>query len=86
MIRIRLGSPLRRSDMTRLEKAVTTVTDTAITNAGFSFAVTASEEQIPSICTMTGLFRFNGPHSNLKFFEENMDALSLLMVFNCYIG
>ena len=29
--------------MTRLEKAVTTVTDTAITNAGFSFAVTASE-------------------------------------------
>lgn len=50
------------------------------------FAVTASEEQIPSICTMTGLFRFNGPHSNLKFFEENMDALSLLMVFNCYIG
>jgi hypothetical protein len=46
--------------MIRLEKAVTIVTESAITNAGFSFAVTASAEQIPKICTTTGLFTHTG--------------------------
>ena len=32
---------------------------------------------------MTGLFMFNGPHSSLRFFVENIGVLSLLIVFNC---
>ena len=39
-----------------LEKPVTTITESAITKAGLSFAVTANAEQIPRICTVTGLF------------------------------
>ena len=35
---------------------MTTITESAITKAGLSFAVTANAEQIPRICTVTGLF------------------------------
>ena len=56
MIRIRDGIPLRINEIIRLENPVTTITDSAITKAGFNFAVTASAEQIPSICTVIGLF------------------------------
>ena len=55
MIRIFEGMPLRSNDITRFDKAVTTVTDSAITIAGLSFAVTANEEQIPRISTVIGL-------------------------------
>ena len=47
--------PLRRQEMMRLEKAVTTVTEMPITKAGFSFAVTARHEQIPNTKTVIGL-------------------------------
>ena len=67
MMRIRDGTPLRNNDITRLAKAVTTVTDNAMTIAGFSCTVTANAEQIPRICTMTGLFAENGPVRYLKF-------------------
>ena len=60
MIRMRDGIPLRRLDITRFEKAVTTITDNPMTSAGFIFTVTASDEQIPRIWTMTGLFRLSG--------------------------
>ena len=56
MIRMRGGMVLRSSEMTRLEKATTTVTEMAITKAGFICAVTANAEQMPSTCTVMGLF------------------------------
>ena len=37
-----------------------TITDNPMTSAGFIFTVTASDEQIPRIWTMTGLFRLSG--------------------------
>ena len=36
------------------------ITDNPMTSAGFIFTVTASDEQIPRIWTMTGLFRLSG--------------------------
>ena len=60
MIRILVGIVLRISDMITLENASTAITDMPITIAGSSFAVTASTEQIPSICTITGLVLDNG--------------------------
>ena len=38
------------------ENATTTVTEMAITKAGFICAVTANAEQMPSTCTVMGLF------------------------------
>ena len=75
MMRIRAGTPLRSSDITRFEKPVTTVTLNAITMAGLSWTVTASAEQIPRICTMTGLFAENGP---VRYF------MLLLMAFRIF--
>ena len=60
MIRMLVGMVLRMSDIMTLENASTAVTDMPITMAGSSFAVTASTEQMPSICTTTGLLRDRG--------------------------
>ena len=80
MMRMREGTPLRSSDITRFEKAVTTVTESAMTMAGLSCTVTASAEQIPRICTMTGLFAEKGPVRYLRFFAENKGSFSILLI------
>ncbi len=51
-----VGMVLRMSDIITLEKARTAITEMPITMAGSSLAVTASTEQMPSTCTITGLF------------------------------
>lgn len=71
MIRIRLGIVLRSKEITTFEKAVITVTESPITIAGSSLAVTASAEQIPSTCTVTGLFNPSGVANTSLFFLEN---------------
>ena len=71
MIRIRLGIVLRSKEITTFEKAVITVTERPITIAGSSLAVTASAEQIPSTCTVTGLFNPSGVANTSLFFLEN---------------
>ena len=53
-MRIFEGIPLRSNEITKFDKAVTTVTDSAITIAGLSFAVTANAEQMPKISTVIG--------------------------------
>lgn len=80
MMRMREGTPLRSSDITRFENPVTTVTDKAMTMAGLSCTVTASAEQIPRICTMTGLFAENGPVRNFMFLAENKGSFSFLLI------
>ena len=67
MIRIFAGIPLRSNEITRFDKAVTTVTERAITMAGFSFAVTASAEQMPRINTVMGLALRNGAVIRFRF-------------------
>ena len=71
-MRMLLGMVLRSSEIMTLAKATTAVTDTAMTRAGSSFAVTARAEQIPNICTITGLFLESGPKSISLFFFDNM--------------
>lgn len=67
MMRIFEGIPLRNNEITRFDKAVTTVTDNAITIAGLSFAVTANEEQMPKISTVIGLAFRKGAVIRFKF-------------------
>lgn len=67
MIRIFAGIPLRSNEMTRFDNAVTTVTESAITIAGFSLAVTAKAEQIPKISTVTGFALRKGAVIKFKF-------------------
>jgi hypothetical protein len=67
--------------MIRLEKAVTTVTESAITMAGLSWAVTANAEQIPRIWIVTGLSLSSGPVSSFMFFAENNDSFWLMAYF-----
>ncbi len=74
MMRMRGGMVLRMSEMMRLESITTTVTEMAITTAGFSCAVTARQEHTPSTCTRMGLFLLNGSFINSTFF----------MTFNLY--
>ena len=71
MILILLGIMLRIREITRLEKAVTTITDMAMTMDGFICTVTASAEQIPRICTVIGLLLFSGSLISFRFFKEN---------------
>ena len=61
MILILGGIRFRIAEIIKLEKAVTMVTERAITKAGFNCAVTAKEEQTPNICTKTGLSLLKGP-------------------------
>ena len=63
-----VGIVLRMSDMMTLENANTAITEIPITIAGSSLAVTARHEQIPSICTITGLSFEKGLKSTFLFF------------------
>ena len=63
-------------------RAVTIVTDSAITKAGFNLAVTANAEQIPKICTVTGFVAPNGEVSNLRFFAEKNGSFSFLSLIS----
>ena len=61
MMRMRGGIVLRISEMMKLEQAHTTVTERAMTTAGFICAVTANAEQTPNVCTKIGLSLLRGP-------------------------
>ena len=76
MMRMLPGIVLRNNEMMTLEKASTAVTETAMTKAGSILAVTASAEQIPNTCTMTGLLRESGPKSVCRFFFDNNISLT----------
>ncbi|MPN55108.1 hypothetical protein SDC9_202787 [bioreactor metagenome] len=67
IILIRFGIVFLMSEMMKLEKPVTTVTDIAITIAGSSFTVTARAEQIPNTSTVTGFFLKIGSVNILLF-------------------
>src|SRR5678816_3740699 len=71
MIRIREGMVLRNMEIATLEHAVTIVSPSDITNAGFICVVTANAEQTPRICTVTGLSRSSGLEISFLFFGEN---------------
>ncbi len=47
-----------------------------MTIAGLSCTVTARAEQIPRICTMTGLFAENGLVRNFMFLAEKIGSFS----------
>lgn len=68
---MRLGIIFRINEMTRLEKAVTTITASAITMEGFICTVTANAEQMPNTCTVIGLLSFSGSYNSRLFFGEN---------------
>jgi len=63
-----LGIVLRNSEITTLANAVITVTESPITMAGSSFAVTASAEQIPSTCTVPD-YQFPAEQRILLYFS-----------------
>lgn len=67
IIRIFEGIPFLNREITKFDNAITTVTERAITNAGFSLAVTARAEQIPNINTVTGFALRNGAVMSSKF-------------------
>jgi len=60
MIRILGGIAFLMSDITKLDKATTAVTDKAMTMVGFIWVVTAKAEQIPKTCIVTGLLSDKG--------------------------
>ncbi len=62
-----VGIVLRIKEIITLLKARTAITESPITIAGSSFTVTASTEQMPRICTSTGLFLEKGLNSMLLF-------------------
>lgn len=47
---------------------------------GSSLAVTAKAEQIPSTCTVTGLFMPSGAENTSLFFFENNCPISLFLI------
>ena len=67
MMRMLVGMVLRISEMMTLLKASTAITERPMTIAGSSLTVTASTEQMPRICTMTGLFLEKGLKNTLLF-------------------
>ena len=75
-----LGIVLRNNEIITLAKATTAVTEIAITKAGSNFAVTAKAEQIPNICTMTGLFLESGPKRISLFFLDNISISPLILM------
>ena len=62
-----VGIVFLKSEITTLEIASTAITDIPMTIAGSSCAVTASVEQIPKICTSTGLSLDSGLNSASLF-------------------
>ena len=71
MMRMLVGMVLRSSEIITLEKASTAITLRPMTMAGSSLAVTASTEQMPRICTTTGLS-----------FEKGLKNTDLLLIFS----
>ena len=71
MMRMRIGMVLRMREMMTLANAVITVTARPITMAGLSCDVTARALQMPSTCTMMGLFRCRGSMNAALFCFEN---------------
>ena len=71
MIRMRIGMVLRISEIMTFENAVITVTAKPMTIAGLSCEVTAKALQMPSTCTMIGLFRWSGSIKAALFCFEN---------------
>jgi hypothetical protein len=63
-----VGIVLRNNEMITFENASTAITESPITIAGSSFAVTASTEHIPNTWTITGLSFENGFNSTLLLF------------------
>ncbi len=55
-------------------------TESPITMAGSSLAVTASAEQIPSTCTVTGLSIPNGAENTSLFFFENSCPIFFILL------
>ncbi len=76
MILMRGGMVFLSKEITTLPMAVTKVTDSAITKAGSSFAVTASAEQMPSTCMVMGFSRFRGEVKSFLFLVENRGSRS----------
>jgi hypothetical protein len=64
--------------MITFAKATTAVTEMPITIAGSNLDVTAKAEQIPSICTTTGLLTFSGPTNISLFFFDNNPILFIV--------
>ena len=60
------------NEMITFANANTAVTEMPITIAGSNFAVTASAEQMPSTCTITGLFFENGLKNTVLSFLLNI--------------
>jgi hypothetical protein len=79
-MRIRGGIVLRSSDIIKLPKAATAVTEMAITTAGLSCAVTASAEQTPKTCTKMGLSLLSGPKYFLIFIVFIFYLLSFIFL------
>ena len=79
MIRIRGGTLFLKREITTLETAMTTTTESASTMEGFSFTVTASAEQIPSTCTVIGLLCPSGSLRSFRFFDENKGSFSVFI-------
>ena len=67
-----LGAGLVKSKATMLQTE----------GGGCSFTVTAKAEQIPSICTITGLFLFTGLNKISLFFVDNPIAYCFCVVKN----
>jgi hypothetical protein len=56
------------------------VTERPITMAGSSLEVTASAEQIPNTCTVTGLFMPIGVENTSLFLAENKLPIFVLLL------
>ena len=63
----------------------TAMTDMPITNAGSSLAVTARQEQMPSICTITGL-SFDSGLSRVCYVAVNSDGSSIYGAYFAHQG
>ncbi len=76
-MRMLVGMVLRIRDMITLLKASTAITESPITSAGSSLAVTARTEHIPSTWTITGLSFENGLNRTLLFdiFSDMMESV-----------
>src|SRR4030042_2449402 len=80
MILILGGIYVLSREYATFETARTTITDMAITKAGFSFTVTARAEHIPRTCTVIGLFSLSGSLTNFRFFFDNNGSFSIILI------
>ena len=80
MILIRPGIIFLSEAITTFDTAITTMTEMAITMAGFIFTVTASAEHIPSTCTVIGLSCPSGLVSSFLYFAEKSGSFSTFSI------